>query len=64
MAKRTASKQPAQIRKDWCRDCQHNQGEDEQFHYMWHCSFLSVCCAFGLTYCKAEKLGKGKFKPK
>lgn len=47
-----------------CINCKYNQGEDEQFHYMWHCSFLSVCCAFGLTYCKAEKLGKGKFEPK
>ena len=47
-----------------CINCKYNLGEDEQFHYMWHCSFLSICCAFGLTYCKAEKLGKGKFEEK
>lgn len=59
-----AKKEKPETTPPRCINCKYNQGEDEQFHYMWHCSFLSVCCAFGLTYCKAEKLGKGKFEPK
>lgn len=63
MAKRTAPKQAEQSRKDWCRDCQHNQGEGSLGH-MWFCSLLGYCAVFDLGYCKAERLGKGKFKEK
>lgn len=49
---------------DWCQNCKYNEGEEEHFHYMWRCSFLNVCCAFNLGYCKAERLGKGRFKLK
>lgn len=64
MAKRAKPKEVEQKRKDWCKDCIYNTGENEQFHYMWGCFFLDIYSAFNLGYCKAERLGKGKFKEK
>lgn len=51
---------PAQIPKR-CEYCQNNLGENIQIGHMWHCSHLSYCVVFGLNYCKAQKLFKGKF---
>ena len=64
MAKQTTQKELEQIRKDWCIDCVHNQGLNEQFGHMRHCSFLDYCVVVNLGYCKAERLGKGDFKEK
>ncbi|NDV68564.1 hypothetical protein [Dysgonomonas sp. 25] len=45
-----------------CEYCLHNQGENQRFKYMWHCSHLSFCVVFGLRYCEAKKNGKGDFE--
>lgn len=63
MAKRSAPKQTEQRRKDWCRDCAYNEGIGVMGG-MYHCSFLDYCVVVNLGYCKAERLGKGKFKEK
>ena len=63
MAKQT-KQQSDEKRIDWCLDCLHNLGVNEQFGHMYHCSLLSYCVVVNLGYCKADKLGKGKFKQK
>lgn len=59
-----AKKNKEHIALQGCIDCKHNQGENERFHYMWYCSCLGYYVVFGLMYCKAEKLDKGKFESK
>lgn len=63
MAKKAAPKNTESMRLDWCRDCQYNLGEGSLGH-MWQCSLLGYCVVFNLGYCKAEKIGKGKFQEK
>lgn len=63
MAKKVSSTNQLKM-KDWCLHCRYNTGENEQFHFMWGCFFLSHCVAFNLGYCKAERQGKGEFKGK
>lgn len=47
-----------------CSICTYNRGLNEKFNHMYHCSFLDCCVVVDLGYCKAERLGKGKFKEK
>jgi len=44
-----------------CEYCKHNDGENKQFGYMWHCSHLSFC-TISMGYCIAKKERKGDFE--
>ena len=53
-----------------CIYCKHNEGENKQSGFMWHCKPLGYCVPFEwkkkqisseTIYCKAQHLGKGSF---
>lgn len=61
MRKKEKIKKKDQI-AERCDYCKYNQGVNQKFGYMWHCSHLPFCVVFNLNHCRASRLSKGKFE--